>query len=101
MIVTLITVYLAALIFGSITLHRRFGCIAAAVLAGFASSFLATSVFTAFEEKSLNPQEYIAAFWWGGISLWIISTIISGCIGIPIQRKKKIHQLERISSHRV
>jgi len=89
MIITLIIVYLATLIFGGIMLHRRYGCVVAAVLAGFASSFLATSVFTAFEEKSLNPLEYTGVFWWGGISLWVISTIISGLIGIPIQRKKK------------
>jgi hypothetical protein len=87
-ITVLVPVYLAALIFGSIVLHRRCRCLCAACLTGFISAFLATSVFVAIEERSTNPSEYIATFWWGGISLWIVSSILSGFIGLPIQRRK-------------
>ena len=87
--VVLIPVYLTALIVGSVVLHRRYSCFAAAILTGFISAFLATSVFVAVEERSSDPNEYIGAFWWGGISLWIVSSILSGFIGLPFQRKKK------------
>ena len=88
MVAILVPVYLAALIVGSMVLHRRYRCVAAACLTGFIAAFLATSVFVAFEERSTNLNDYIGAFWWGGISLWIVSSIISGFIGLPFQRKK-------------
>jgi len=84
----LVLVYLTALIVGSLVLHRRFSCIAAAFLAGLISAFLTTSSFVASEVRGASASDYLGTFWWGGIGLWIVSSIISGFIGLPIQRKK-------------
>jgi len=86
--IVLVPVYLAALIVGSIVLHRRYRCIMAACLTGFISAFLTTSVFVVIEERSTDLNEYIGTFWYGGISLWIASAVLSGFIGLPFQRKK-------------
>lgn len=84
----LILVYLVALTFSSIALHRRCGCVVASFLAGFIAAFLATSVFVVLEERSTDPKEYVATFWYGGISLWIASAVLSCLIGLPIQKRK-------------
>jgi hypothetical protein len=87
MVAILVIVYLAVLIVGSVVFHRRYGCAVAACLTGFIAAFLTTSGFVAFVERSRSPSEYIGTFWWGGVSLWIVSSILSCFIGLPFQRK--------------
>jgi len=84
----LIPLYLAALIGGSVIFHRRYKCVKASCFTGLMSSWVIVITILALEEKSTNPMEYLGAFIYAGIGLWIFSSTLSGFIGMPFQLRK-------------
>ena len=84
----MVLIYLTLLIVGSVVIHRRYKCVRASILTGLSSSFFTISVFVTLEYQSTDLTEYIGAFIYGGVGLCIISSVLSGFIGLPFQLRK-------------
>jgi len=80
--------YLLVLIAGSLYFHARHRCIRASCATGFLAAWAVVIAICAIEERSTNPLEYLGAFLYAGIGIWIFSAVLSGFIGAAIQIKK-------------